>query len=258
MALLGFTMWLPTAFVLFTIVKFISGRPFIISPSLLSERLCNHKASQCESHRFFLERSRNSLKYLTIWWTFVKKIHEKKTNKKRYLGAVHKWRHHFWRVYTPHYGLTGRPIKNAKVPKKVRNGAQKSGMMTRNLEHQFFLSVIENYIRYSALQCHLAAAFCFIINVAWFIFSDLSSDAWAFSCVYTKRYIIYGQNSQSQEFQQNNLLKSCIGSLVESENCNRTASPPDLAHCAPPLHGKCHLKFPFWLLAPLPNWLWGH
>ena len=52
----------------------------------------------------------------------------------------------------PHYGLTGRPIKNAKVPKKVRNGAQKSGMMTRNLEHQFFSSVIENYIRYSALH----------------------------------------------------------------------------------------------------------
>ena len=95
-------------------------------------------------------------------------------------------------------------------------------------------SDILRYIRYSALQCHLAAAFCFIINVAWFIFSDLSSDAWAFSCVYTKRYIIYGQNSQSQEFQQNNLLKSCIGSLVESENCHRTASPPDLAHCAPP------------------------
>ena len=119
----------------------------------------------------------------------------------------------------------------------MRNGAQKCGMMTRNLEHQFFLSVIENYIRYSALQCHLAAAFCFIINVAWFIFSDLSSDAWAFSCVYTKRYIIYGQNSQSQEFQQNNLLKSCIGSLVESENCHRTASPPDLAHCGgvPPI-----------------------
>ena len=91
-------------------------------------------------------------------------------------------------------------------------------------------SDILRYIRYSALKCHLAAAFCFIINVAWFIFSDLSSDAWAFSCVYTKRYIIYGQNSQSQEFQQNNLLKSCIGSLVKSENCNRTASPPDLAH----------------------------
>ena len=92
-------------------------------------------------------------------------------------------------------------------------------------------------IRYSALQCHLAAAFYFKINVASFIFSDLSSDAWAFSCVYTKRYIIYGQNSQSQEFQQNNLLKSCIGSLVESENCNRTASPPDLAHCG----GGCHV-----------------
>ena len=49
------------------------------------------------------------------------------------------------KMETPtHYGLTGRPIKNAKVPKKVRNGAQKSGMMTRNLEHQFFSSVIEN------------------------------------------------------------------------------------------------------------------
>ena len=89
-------------------------------------------------------------------------------------------------------------------------------------------------IRYSALQCHLAAAFYFKINVASFIFSDLSSDAWTFSCLYSKRYIIYGQNSQSQEFQQNNLLKSCIGSLVKSENCNRKASPPDLAHCAPP------------------------
>ena len=92
-------------------------------------------------------------------------------------------------------------------------------------------SDILRYIRYSALKCHLAAAFCFIINVAWFIFSDLSSDAWAFSCVYTKRYIIYGQNSQSEEFQQSNLLKSCIGSLVKSENLHRTASPLDLAHC---------------------------
>ena len=92
-------------------------------------------------------------------------------------------------------------------------------------------SDILRYIRYSALKCHLAAAFCFIINVAWFIFIDLSSDAWTFSCLYCKRYIIYGQNSQSQDFQQNNLLKSCIGSLVKSENCNRTASPPDLAHC---------------------------
>ena len=95
-------------------------------------------------------------------------------------------------------------------------------------------SDILRYIRYSALQCHLAAAFCFIINVAWFIFIDLSSDAWTFSCLYCKRYIIYGQNSQSQDFQQNNLLKSCIGSLVKSENCNRKASPPELAHCAPP------------------------
>ena len=86
-------------------------------------------------------------------------------------------------------------------------------------------------IRYSALQCHLAAAFYFKINVASFIFSDLSSDAWTFSCLYSKRYIIYGQNSHSQEFQQNNLLKSCIGSLVKPENCNRTASPSDLAHC---------------------------
>ena len=144
-----------------------------------------------------------------------------------------------------HYGLTGRPIKNAKVPKKVRNGAQKSGMITRNLEHQFFSSVIENYIRYSALQCHLAAAFCFIINVAWFIFSDLSSDARTSSCLYFKRYIIYGQNSQSQVFQQNNLLKSRIGSLVKSENCNRTASPPDLAYCAPPPSVKRALRYTF-------------
>ena len=73
----------------------------------------------------------------------------------------------------PHYGLTGRPIKNAKVPKKVRNGAQKSGMMTRNLEHQFFLSVIENYIRYSALQCHLAAAFCLIIKIYFIVSKTL-------------------------------------------------------------------------------------
>ena len=24
----------------------------------------------------------------------------------------------------------------------------------------------------------------------------------------------------------------------------------------PPLHGKCHLKFPFWFFEHLPNWLW--
>ena len=122
-----------------------------------------------------------------------------------------------------HYGLTGCPIKTQKCLKKC-------GMVPKSAEWwqgiwniNFFChslkitSDILRYIRYSALQCHLAAAFCFIINVAWFIFSDLSSDAWAFSCVYTKRYIIYGQNSQSQEFQQNNLLKSCIGSLVKPE-----------------------------------------
>ena len=45
----------------------------------------------------------------------------------------------------PHYGLTGCPIKMHKCLKKC-------GMMTRNLEQQFFLSVIENYIRYSALH----------------------------------------------------------------------------------------------------------
>ena len=139
----------------------------------------------------------------------------------------------------PHYGLTGCPIKTQKCLKKC-------GMVPKSAEWwqgiwniNFFCQSLKitsdmlRCIRYSALQCHLAAAFYFKINVASFIFSDLSSDAWAFSCVYTKRYIIYGQNWQSQEFQQNNLLKSCIGSLVESENCNRTPSPPDLAHCAP-------------------------
>ena len=45
-----------------------------------------------------------------------------------------------------HSGLTGRPIKNANVPKKVRNGAQKGGMMTRNLEHHYFLPFIEKKI----------------------------------------------------------------------------------------------------------------
>ena len=96
----------------------------------------------------------------------------------------------------------------------MRNDDKESGT-------SFFLSVIENYIRYSVLQCHLAAAFYFKINVASFSFSDLSSDALTFSCLYCNRYIIYGQNSQSQDFQQNNMLKSCIGSLVKSENCNR-------------------------------------
>ena len=82
-------------------------------------------------------------------------------------------------IVPPHYGLTGRPIKNAKVPKKVRNGAQKSGMMTRNLEHNFFLPVIENYsdiqiiISNSALQCHLAAAFCFMIKIYFIVSKTL-------------------------------------------------------------------------------------
>ena len=137
----------------------------------------------------------------------------------------------------PHYGLTGCPIKTQKCLKKC-------GMVPKSAEWwqgiwniNFFCqslkitSDILRCIRYSALQCHLAAAFYFKINVASFIFSDLSSDAWTFSCLYSKRYIIYGQNSHSQEFQQNNLLKSCIGSLVKPENCNRTASPSDLAHC---------------------------
>ena len=65
------------------------------------------------------------------------------------------------------------------MPKKVRNGAQKSGMMTRNLEHNFFLPVIENYsdiqiiISNSALQCHLAAAFCFMIKIYFIVSKTL-------------------------------------------------------------------------------------
>ena len=123
-------------------------------------------------------------------------------------------------------------LKSGMVPKSQEwwQGIWNINLFRQSLK---ITSDILRYIRYSALQCHLAAAFCFIINVAWFIFSDLSSDARTSSCLYFKRYIIYGQNSQSQVFQQNNLLKSCIGSLVKSENCNRTASPPDLAHCAP-------------------------
>ena len=33
-----------------------------------------------------------------------------------------------------HYGLTGRIIKNLKLPKKLMNCAQNSGMITRKLE----------------------------------------------------------------------------------------------------------------------------
>ena len=122
-----------------------------------------------------------------------------------------------------HYGLTGCPIKMQKCLKKPgmvpKSQEWWQGIWNINFFRQSLkiTSDILRYIRYSALQCHLAAAFCFIINVAWFIFSDLSSDARTSSCLYFKRYIIYGQNSQSQVFQQNNLLKSCIGSLVKSE-----------------------------------------
>ena len=80
-----------------------------------------------------------------LWKEFSLNFHL--SNMKRYYRATD-----LTTSPAPHYGLTARPIKNAKVPKKVRNGAQKSGMMTRNLEHQFFSSVIENYIRYSALH----------------------------------------------------------------------------------------------------------
>merc|ERR1712032_504306 len=38
-----------------------------------------------------------------------------------------------WRV-PPHYGLTGRIIKNLKMPKKLRQGAQNSGKITSNLK----------------------------------------------------------------------------------------------------------------------------
>ena len=42
--------------------------------------------------------------------------------------------------------------ENAKGSKKLRPIAQNSGHVARSLEHQFFLSIIENYIRYSALH----------------------------------------------------------------------------------------------------------
>ena len=93
--------------------------------------------------------------------------------KKRFLSGIARMRG------GGHYGLTGRPIKNSKVPKKVRNGAQKSGMMTRNLEHHLFCQSLKiiflqvSYIRYSALQCHLAAAFCFIIKIYFIVSKTL-------------------------------------------------------------------------------------
>ena len=156
------------------------------------------------------------------------------------------WSHN---VFNVQYDIPkNNPLGKALIEKKrILSGIAKEwcqGIWNINFFCQSLkiTSDILRYIRYPALQCHLAAAFYFKINVASFIFSDLSSDAWTFSCLYSKRYIIYGQNSQSQEFQQNNLLKSCIGSLVKSEDCNRTASPPNLAHCVPPLSAKGFLE----------------
>ena len=39
-----------------------------------------------------------------------------------------------------HYGLTGRPIKNLKMPKKVRQGGQNLGKITRKLELETFFA----------------------------------------------------------------------------------------------------------------------
>ena len=77
----------------------------------------------------------------------------------------------------PHYGLRGCPIKKQKCLKK-------SGMVPKSQEWWqgiwniiFFLPVIENYsdiqiiISNSALQCHLAAAFCFMVKI-YFIVSE--------------------------------------------------------------------------------------
>ena len=39
-----------------------------------------------------------------------------------------------------HYGLTGPPIKNLKMPKKVRQGGQNLGKITRKLELETFFA----------------------------------------------------------------------------------------------------------------------
>ena len=49
-------------------------------------------------------------------------------------GGVKYYFADFVRKWGGHYGLTGYAIKMSKCLKKVRNGAQKSGMITRNLE----------------------------------------------------------------------------------------------------------------------------
>ena len=79
----------------------------------------------------------------------------------------------------PHYGLRGCPIKKQKCLKK-------SGMVLKSQEWWqgiwniiFFLPVIENYsdiqiiISNSALQCHLAAAFCFMIKIYFIVSKTL-------------------------------------------------------------------------------------
>ena len=79
----------------------------------------------------------------------------------------------------PHYGLRGCPIKKQKCLKK-------SGMVPKSQEWWqgiwniiFFLPVIENYsdiqiiISNSALQCHLAAAFCFMIKIYFIVSKTL-------------------------------------------------------------------------------------
>ena len=40
----------------------------------------------------------------------------------------------------PHYGLTGHAIKNLKMPKKVRQGGQNLGKITRKLELETFFA----------------------------------------------------------------------------------------------------------------------
>ena len=79
----------------------------------------------------------------------------------------------------PHYGLRGCPIKKQKCLKK-------SGMVPKSQEWWqgiwniiFFLPVIENYsdiqiiISNSALQCHLAAAFCFMVKIYFIVSKTL-------------------------------------------------------------------------------------
>ena len=87
----------------------------------------------------------------------------------------------------PHYGLRGCPIKKQKCLKK-------SGMVPKSQEWWqgiwniiFFLPVIENYsdiqiiISNSALQCHLAAAFCFMIKIYFIVSKTLLLPSHAYT-----------------------------------------------------------------------------